>query len=79
MARIYIGVDVCKEYLDAATRPATTPRRFTNDAEGIAQLVAWATELQPERIVFESTGSYQKAALGALLGARLPAVVVNAR
>src|SRR5205823_350389 len=33
----------------------------------------------PERVVFESTGPYQKAAVGALLAAELPAVVVNAR
>jgi transposase len=78
MERI-IGVDVCKEYLDADTLPSTQKRRFTNDAAGIAELVAWARPFGPERIVFESTGHYQKAAVGALLAAALPAVVVNAR
>jgi transposase len=78
MERI-LGVDVCKDYLDTDTLPPTQPRRFTNDAAGIAELVAWAKAFGPQRIVFESTGHYQKAAVGALLAASLPAVVVNAR
>jgi transposase len=79
MTRTFIGIDVGKDYLDAADRPATSTRRFTNDSEGIAQLIVWARQLNPERIIFESTGPYQKAAVGALLAASLPAVVVNAR
>ena len=80
MSLIFIGVDVSKEWLDAAVRNAPQPpRRFANDPDGIDQLVAWARDIHPERIVFESTGHYQKKAVGALLGASLPAVVVNAR
>jgi transposase len=78
MERI-LGVDVSKDHLDTDTLPATAKRRFTNDAAGIAELVQWARAFGPERIVFESTGHYQKAAVGALLAASLPAVVVNAR
>jgi transposase len=78
MERI-LGVDVSKDYLDAATLPSTQKRRFTNDPAGIAELVEWVLEFRPDRIVFESTGHYQKAAVGALLAASLPAVVVNAR
>ena len=79
MSRILIGVDVCKDFLDAHARPAGLQQRFANDPAGIAQLVAWARALAPHRVVFESTGPYQKAAVGALLAAGLPAVVVNAR
>lgn len=78
MQRIF-GVDVSKDYLDADTLPSTQKRRFTNDPAGIAELVESAREFRPDRIVFESTGHYQKAAVGALLAASLPAVVVNAR
>lgn len=74
-----IGVDVSKDYLDADTLPTTAKRRFSNDAAGIAELVEWCRPFAPDRIVFESTGHYQKAAVGALLAASLPAVVVNAR
>jgi len=79
MSRILIGVDVCKDFLDAHARPAGVQKRFDNNPAGIAQLVAWVQTLAPERVVFESTGPYQKAAVGALLAAALPAVVVNAR
>jgi transposase len=78
MERI-IGVDVSKDYLDVNMLPKPSKQRFTNDPAGIAQLVEWARPLTPERIVFESTGHYQRAAVGALLVASLPAVVVNAR
>jgi transposase len=79
MTRVLIGVDVCKDSLDAHARPVGASRRFDNTPEGVDQLVAWARGHGPERIVFESTGPYQKAAVGALLAAGLPAVVVNAR
>jgi len=79
MSRVLIGVDVCKEYLDVHVRPANVRHRFDNTPDGIFQLVAWAQPFHPERILLESTGPYQKAAVGALLAAGLPAVVVNAR
>jgi transposase len=79
MSRILVGVDVCKDFLDAQARPTGLHQRFANTAAGIEQLVAWVRTVTPERVVFESTGPYQKAAVGALLAAGLPAVVVNAR
>lgn len=79
MSHSFIGVDVCKDYLDAHVSPAGTEQRFDNTPAGIEQLVAWVRTFTPQRVVFESTGPYQKAAVGALLSADLPAVVVNAR
>lgn len=79
MDRIFVGVDVSKDTLDAAALPSLQKRRFANNPAGVAELVAWVGPLAPERIVFESTGCYQKQAVGALLAAALPAVVVNAR
>ena len=79
MSTSMIGVDVCKDFLDAHVRPAGVQQRFDNTAAGSEQLVAWARPFAPERIILESTGPYQKAAVGALLAADLPAVVVNAR
>ena len=76
MERI-IGIDVSKDSLDAATLPTGQSRKFTNDAAGIAELVEWARPFNPERIIFESTGNYQKAAVGALLAGALPAVTVH--
>ena len=60
-------------------RPTSLRQRFDNTAAGIAAFVAWVRPHAAERIVFESTGPYQKAAVGVLLAEGLPAVVVNAR
>jgi len=79
MSRSMIGVDVSKDTLDAHAGITKCDRRFPNTAEGVDELVAWAQTFAPERIIFESTGIYQKLAVGALLAAGLPAVVVNAR
>lgn len=74
-----IGIDVSQDTLDAHARPAGLRRSFANGEAGIAELVAWARTIAPQRIILESTGPYQKAAVAALLTAGLPAVVVNAR
>lgn len=79
MPRTFIGVDVAQDHLDVHVRPAALRQRFANTAAGIADFVAWVRPHAAERIVFESTGPYQKAAVGALLAEGLPAVVVNAR
>lgn len=79
MSRTFVGVDVSQDHLDVHVRPAALRRRFANTADGIAELIAWVRPHAAERIVFESTGPYQKAAVGALLAEGLPAVVVNAR
>ena len=80
MSRVNMGVDVSKDFLDVAVRVGQqTPRRFANDPGGIDQLVAWVREINPVRVIFESTGAYQKKAVMALLAEGLPAVVVNAR
>jgi transposase len=79
MQRIFIGVDVSQDHLDVHVRPTSVRNRFANTSAGIAELLAWLLPLGAERILFESTGPYQKAAVGALLAEGLPAVVVNAR
>jgi transposase len=79
MNRIFIGVDVSQDHLDVYVRPTGLRQRFANTPEGIAALLAWVRPHSAERILFESTGPYQKAAVGALLAEGLPAVIVNAR
>ncbi len=64
MDRSMIGVDVS---LRLARGNGSSPRcrcRFANDPAGVTDLVAWVREIAPERIVFESTGHYQKLAVG---------------
>jgi transposase len=79
MSRIIVGNDVSQHFLDVHVRPTSVRKRFANTLEGIAEFVAWVRPVAAERIVFESTGPYQMAAVAALLAEGLPAVVVNAR
>lgn len=79
MSSPIVGVDVSQDHLDCEVRPGSSHNRFANTAAGILELIAWLGPLAPHRIVFESTGPYHKAAVTALLTAKLPAVVVNAR
>ena len=79
MPRLFIGVAVCQQSLDVHIRPLSIGQRFANTAAGITELVAWLRPYAAQRIIFESTGPYQKAAVGALLAEGFPVVVVNAR
>jgi transposase len=63
-----IGVDVGKRFLDVSREGAAKVARHTNDAAGIAALVA---SLDPARdvVVLERTGGYERALEGALAAA----------
>ena len=52
-------------------------RQVDNTSQGIAQLVEWMQELQPELIVVEATGGYQRAVVEALFHAGLAVALVN--
>jgi len=55
---VYIGVDVGKEYLDAAQ--AKEAGRFSNDARGHKRLVAWLGERSgPLQVICEASGGYE--------------------
>jgi transposase len=73
----YIGIDVSKDRLDVAVLGERQEQQVDNTDQGIAQLVEWMLELQPELIVVEATGGYQRAVVEALFHAGLCVAVVN--
>lgn len=73
----YVGIDVSKDRLDVAVLGERQERQVDNTSQGIAQLVEWMQELQPELIVVEATGGYQRAVVEALFHAGLAVAVVN--
>ena len=73
----YVGVDVSKDRLDVAVLGERPEKQMSNTQKGIAALVQWMQELQPELIVVEATGGYQRAVVEALFWAGLPVAVVN--
>jgi len=73
----YVGIDVAKRHLGVAVRPDGTGWRATNDAAGIAALVARLHERQPALIALEATGGHERPQAAALAAAGLPVAGVN--
>ena len=73
----YVGIDVSKDRLDVAVLGESREKQVSNTKDGIAQLVKQMMDLQPELIVVEATGGYQRAVVDALFHAGLSVAVVN--
>ena len=73
----YVGIEVSKARLDIAELGEKQPWQVDNTADGIAQLVKQMAEMQPELIVVEATGGYQRSVVDALFHAGLSVAVVN--
>jgi transposase len=73
----YVGIDVSKDRLDVAVLGENQEKQVCNSQAGIKELVQWMLELQPELIVVEATGGYQRAVVEALFWAGLAVAVVN--
>ena len=78
-ARVYVGIDVAKDWLDVAQRPGGGSWRVSSEETGIATLVERLKGLRPALVLLEATGGMETPLVGALAAARLPAVVVNPR
>jgi transposase len=76
-SEMYVGIDVSKDRLDVAVLGEKEQKQVANTSPGIVQLVAWMQELQPELIVVEATGGYQRAVVEALFWVGLAVAVVN--
>lgn len=76
---MYVGIDVSKAWLDVAERPSGAAWRVSNDAAGIATLVARLTEAAPALVVVEPTGGMEQAVVAAVSVAGVAVAVVNAR
>jgi len=63
--------------LDVAVLGESREKQVSNTKDGIAQLVKQMMDLQPELIVVEATGGYQRAVVDALFHAGLSVAVVN--
>jgi len=73
----YIGVDVSKDQLDVAELGEEETSQVSNTMEGIAELVEQLQAMQPELIVVEATGGYQRSVVEGLFRGGLAVAVVN--
>ena len=79
MKPIYVGIDVGKTKVDVAVVGRPEVRTFTNDDEGIGQILKLLDGQNVGRVVMEATGGYQRQLLASLLGHGVSAVAVNPR
>lgn len=78
-AEQYVGVDVSKDRLDVAVAPSGETYSFTNDEEGVHNLVTALTPLAPRIVVLEATGGLEMAAAGMLSVSGLAVAIINPR
>ena len=74
-----IGIDISKASLDVHGLPGEHPSHFTNDTQGLCLLVDCLEEAQPDLIVCEPSGGYERPLVITLQAAGLPIAMVNAR
>lgn len=79
MNETFVGIDVSKDSLEVALRPSNTVQSFTNDDEGIAQLIESLRSQQPALIVLEATGKYERPVARALAVEGLLFNIINPR
>jgi transposase len=78
-AESFVGIDVSKDHLDIALRPASEHWTIDYTEAEVAQLVTRLKALQPALIVLEATGGLELPVAAALAAAGLPVAVVNPR
>jgi len=74
-----IGIDVSKHTLDWCPGPSGKIQQTRNEPRCIASLVQRVIAVEPERIIVESTGGYERKLVLKLAEANLPVIVVNPR
>jgi transposase len=72
----WIGVDICKKYLDVAGI-AGAPARLTNDADGRSALARRLEAENVRGVIVEATGGLERALVKALDAKGVPASIVN--
>jgi len=79
MMKQYIGIDVSKDRLDVAVGDAGQCFSVENTEKGIEGLVKQMKALEPELIVMEATGGYERLCAAMLAAGGLSLSVVNPR
>ena len=75
---INVGIDTSQAQLDVGILPSGEFISFSNDEKGIAKLVKYLKNINPTRVLIESTGRLELAFVIAAFEAKLPIVVCNA-
>lgn len=79
MTKIYVGIDVSKDFLDVATDDGQLSFRVSNSEEGQLELVKRLREITPALVVLEATGGFELEVVLLLGSTKAPVAVVNPR
>jgi transposase len=74
---VYVGIDVCKAWLDVYLHPIGRPFRVANSRQGLERLERELANLEVALIVIEATGKYHREAHRALHASGFSVAVVN--
>lgn len=77
MPPVYVGIDVCKEWLDVHLRPSGEQLRVSNDRVGLRRLKRLLSGLASPHIVMEATGKFHRAAQRSLHASGLRVAIVD--
>lgn len=78
MSDVYVGIDVSKSQLDVALSSGSY-QQYTNDEAGHAKLSTQLQAENPQLIVLEASGGFERALAAELAARALPVRIVNAR
>ncbi|WP_404400978.1 IS110 family transposase [Pelagibacterium halotolerans] len=74
---VYVGIDVCKDWLDVYLHPSGQSLRVSNDRVGHKRIKRVLSGQPVARVVMEATGKYHRAVQRSLHAAGLPVCLVN--
>ena len=75
--RVYVGIDVCKDWLDVYLHPVGKAFRVANAPEGLRAIGRRLARLAVERIVMEATAKFHRQAHRTLHAQGFAVAVVN--
>jgi transposase len=79
LEKIWVGIDVSQALLDIHVLPQGLVLQQSNDAVGIAALVAQFLPLSPTLVVVESTGGLERSLVLGLQAVSIPVAIANPR
>lgn len=74
---LFVGIDVSKRQLQVRVHGCEEDWQFSNDAEGIRDLLTTLQHLVPTLVIVEATGGYEMVMVAEVCAAGLPMAVVN--
>lgn len=78
-AKPFVGIDVAKDHFDVAVHPQRHAFTLSANGPGFREVISRLSPLEPELIVLEATGGYEKVLAAELVAAGLPVIIVNPR